>query len=155
MKRLITALMLIGSIEARAGDYLTLGFGPSVDGETNPKMAALGYEKTWGEFSLYPHCGAMFEAQINGWCAIVPGVHVETTSGIFTRVGVGPSLFQHTDDRLSSNFEFNISFALGFIQGPVIVGIEGDHFSNAGLPIVNPNPNLGSDHILLLIEIGF
>jgi hypothetical protein len=145
------AVILVGH-RAHAGDYVTLAFGPSVDGTTNPKLAAAGYEKTWGEFSIYSHCGALFEDPINPFCAVVPGVHIETVSGIFTRVGVGPALFTHTNSRLSSRPEFNISFALGLVQNGFIVGLEGDHFSNGGLPLASPNPNLGDDHVSLLVE---
>ena len=130
-------------------DVGTIGFGPSVDGTTNPKEFALGYEKTWGEFGLFTHCGLLFESETNGYCAIVPGVHIQTLSGIFVRAGVGPAYVINTDARISSHFNFNIDFMLGFYQGPAFFYGEAGHLSNAGLT----PPNLGDDH--LLIGIGW
>lgn len=152
---LMVLCLLACSRDGRAADdtKMTLGFGPSVDGQTNPKMFAAGLENDWGNFALYTHCGALFESPFNPFCALVPSARVQTPDGMFIRMGVGPAWFAHSDSRLSSHYEFNISAAWGYYQGTVEMGLEADHFSNAGLPIANPNPNLGSDHIL--IYLGF
>lgn len=142
----LSPILLLCQSQARA-DNLSIGFGPSLDNNTHPQMLTIGHEKIWGEFSVYTHCGAMFESPWNPWCAVVPSVHIESTSGIFTRAGVGPALFGYTDDRLSSHFNFNISWTVGLTQNGWEAGLEADHFSNAGLwP-----PNLGSDHLCLVI----
>lgn len=135
---------------AHADDIVTIGFGPSLDGTTNPKELALGYEKTWGELSLYTHCGALFESETNGYCAVLIGVHIETPAGVFTRLSVGPAYVLHiSDPRISSNLNANIVAALGVYQGPAFGGLEFGHISNAGaVP-----PNLGDDHGL--VQIGW
>lgn len=129
----------------RADDIVHVGFGPSLDGTTNPKEFALGYEKVWNEFSVFTHCGLLFESSTNGYCSIVPGVHIQTISGIFVRAGVGPAYVIHTSDRISSHLNANIDFMVGFYQGPAFFYAEGGHLSNAGwVP-----PNLGDDHVLV------
>lgn len=143
----LTAFVL--SSVAHADDIVHIGFGPSLDGTTNPKELALGHEKTWGEFSVLTHCGFLFEAALNGYCAVVPGIHVETPSGIFVRAGVGPAYVINTNDRISSHVNANIDFMAGVYQGWGYIYGEGGHLSNAGFV----PPNLGDDH--LLIGIGF
>lgn len=149
MKMIFACLMLLISVPAFAVDHLTLAFGPSINGSVNPKMGAIGYEKVLGNLSLKAHCGAMFTEKWNPWCAAVVSARVETTSGLFMRTGVGPAYFGHTDDRHSSRGQFNISTAIGLVQNGFAVGLEHDHFSNAGLV----QPNLGSDHVCLVAEI--
>jgi len=149
MKYLVSILLLALSCPAFATDHLTLAFGPSLNGNTNPKMGIIGYEKVLGNLSLKAHCGAIFSALWNPFCALPISARVETNSGLFMRVGVGPAYFHHTDERLSSQWEFNISSAIGLTHDGFAVGIEHDHFSNAGLV----QPNLGRDHLLLVAEI--
>ncbi len=121
-----------------------------MNGATNPKLAQVGYEKVFDPGSLLVQCGAMFEESTNYACGVVLSARVQTSGGMFTRVGFGPAAIAHTDDRLSSIFEFNIQYALGFEQGGWDIGIIGNHFSNAGIwP-----PNYGRDFLGLLIEIG-
>lgn len=83
--KILALLLLAVSSFARADDIINVGFGPSLDGTTNPKEFAVGYEKTWGEFGIFTHCGLLFESDLNGYCAIIPGVHIETASGIFSK----------------------------------------------------------------------
>ncbi len=148
---LFLAIVLMPATCARADDIITVGFGPSLNGTTNPKEFALGFEKTWGEFSLYTHCGLLFEGETNGYCAVLVGVHIETPAGVFTRAGVGPAYVAHTSDRISSNVNANISVAVGVYQGPAFAAIEYGHLSNAGaVP-----PNLGDDHALAQIGYRF
>lgn len=134
---------------AKADDFIHIGFGPSLDGTTNPKEFALGYEKTWGEFGVFTHCGLLFESSTNAYCAALLGVHIETISGIFVRAGVGPAYVENISDRISSHWNANIDFMLGAYQGPAFFYAEGGHLSNAGLV----PPNLGDDH--LLVGIGW
>lgn len=145
-------LALLFSQFAFADDIGSIGFGPSLDGTTNPKELALGYEKTWGEFGLLTHCGLLFESDTNGYCAIVPGVHIETESGIFVRAGVGPAyVAKISNPRISSHWNANIDFAIGVYQGPAVAYIELGHLSNAGAVL----PNLGDDHALVGIGWKF
>lgn len=131
-----------------ADDIATVGFGPSLNGNTNPKEFALGYEKTWGEVALYSHCGAIFEQLTNGYCSTGLGVHIETPSGLFTRATVGPAyVLKISEPRLSSHWNANIVFAIGAYQGNAFFDVEYGHLSNAG---VVP-PNLGDDHALAQI----
>lgn len=149
MKWLLALLILLAT-EARA-DHLIFSFGPSLNGGSSPKLATVGYEKLWDTTSLVMSCGALFEGDTPlAMCSIVPSVRVQTISGIFTRVGIGPAILSRTDDRLSSQFEFNIQYAIGITQSGWDVGLIGNHFSNAGLwP-----PNYGRDFLGLLVEIG-
>jgi hypothetical protein len=140
----VIILACLSSIAA-ADDLGTIGFGPSLDGTTNPKELALGYEKIWGEIGIYTHCGLLFENETNGYCAVVPGVHIETLSGIFVRAGAGPAYVLHTDNRISSHWNVNVDFALGVYRGSAYAFLEGGHISNAGLV----PPNLGDDHGLI------
>lgn len=136
---------------AKADDIVTVGFGPSLNGNTHPQEFALGYEKTFGELSIYTHCGAIFEQETNGYCAVVLGVHIETPSGIFTRAGVGPAYVLRTSDRLSSHGNANIVVAVGVYNGHAFGDLEYGHLSNAGLV----PPNLGDDHALAQIGWRF
>lgn len=162
MKKYFLAFLFLLSVQVIAGalgfltskafadaDHITVAFGPSVNGNTNPKMGAVGYEKVLGNLSLKAHGGAVFSAPWNAFIAAVVSARVETPSGLFMRTGVGPAWFAHTDERLSSRGEFNISTAVGLVQDGFAVGLEHDHFSNAGLV----PPNLGSDHVCLVAEI--
>jgi hypothetical protein len=151
LRLLVPVFLFFGSMTVHADDIVTVAFGPSLDGTTNPKEFALGYEKTWAELSLYTHCGAIFEADLNGYCAVTVGVHIETPSGLFTRATVGPAYVARMNERLSSHFNFNLVFAVGAYQGPAFFDIEAGHLSNAGLwP-----PNLGDDHALAQIGYRF
>lgn len=147
--KLFLAFLMLFSVPAFAVDHITVAFGPSINGTTNPKMGAIGYEKVLGNLSLKLHCGAIFSEKWNPWCALPISARVETASGLFMRTGVGPAFFKMTDERLSSRWQFNISTAVGLVQDGFAVGLEHDHFSNAGLV----PPNLGSDHIMLIAEI--
>jgi hypothetical protein len=137
------------TVQSSSSDIIHVGFGPSLDGTTNPKEFAIGHEKVIGEFGLLSHCGLLFEGELNGYCAIVPGVHIETLSGIFVRAGVGPAYVLHTSDRISSHWNANIDFMLGFYQGWGLIYAEGGHLSNAGFV----PPNLGDDHLLIGIGV--
>ncbi len=148
MKRLSFIFLFLFS-SARA-DHIDIDFGPSMNGATNPKLAQVGYEKVFDPGSLLIQCGAMFEESTNYECGAVLSARVQTAGGMFTRVGFGPAAISHPDDRLSSIFEFNIQYALGFEQNGWDIGIIGNHFSNAG---ITP-PNFGRDFLGLLIEIG-
>jgi hypothetical protein len=143
------AVALLCSVSARADDIVSLGFGPSLHGFDKPKELSLGYEKTIAELSIYTHCGAIFESNLNGYCSIGVGVHIETPSGVFTRATVGPAYVMRINDRVSSHLNANIVVAVGVYQGSALFGIEFGHLSNAGwVP-----PNLGDDH--LLAQIGY
>ena len=131
-------------------DHLDLNFGPSLNGATNPKFAALGYEKVFDPGSLLLDCGGMFESPIVGMCSLVLSARVQSASGVFVRLGAGPGVITRTDDRLSSPFEFNLQGALGFTQDGWDVGLGYRHYSNAGLV----PPNFGRDFWGALIEIG-
>ncbi len=151
MKSLLTAFVILyvcacTARVARADDIGYLSFGPSLDGTTNPKELALGFEKTWGELGLLTHCGLLFESGTNGYCAVPIGIHIETLSGVFVRAGVGPAyVFKISDPRISSHWNANIDFMMGFYQAWAFFFFEGGHISNAG---VVP-PNLGDDHALI------
>jgi hypothetical protein len=131
-------------------DHVVLAFGPSLNGGTNPKMAQLGYEFLFDHSSLLTSCAAMFESETNGWCSAVVSARVQTSGGMFTRVGVGPAAIFHTDDRLGTIPEFNIQYALGFEQDGWDIGIIGNHLSNASLW---QGVNQGRDFAALLVEI--
>lgn len=147
--RLLATLFLLFAASAHA-DHIDISFGPSMNGNTNPKLVTLGYEKVFDPGSALVSCGAMFEDSTNFECSGILSARVQTTGGMFSRIGFGPSFITHTDDRLSSIFEFNIQYALGFEQGNWDIGVIGNHFSNAGIwP-----PNYGRDFLGLLIEVG-
>src|SRR3990167_6568070 len=138
--RLCLALLLLAS-SASADDRIITSFGPSLNGGTNPKYLALGYEKAFDHLSVIGQCSGIFASPAIAACSLVLSVRVETLDGIFARIGVGPGLISRTDDRLSSRGEVNIRYALGIDQGGWEVGLEGTHWSNAGwVP-----PNLGRD----------
>lgn len=143
----VLVLLLAWRAPAHADDLVTVGFGPSLNGTTNPKELALGYEKTWSELSLYNHCGAIFQDPLNGYCAVTVGVHIETPSGLFTRATVGPAYVMRLNDRISSHWNANIVVAVGVYQGQAFFDLEYGHLSNAGFV----PPNLGDDHALAQI----
>jgi len=149
MKKWIFALAFLAASTAHA-DNLSIAFGPSLDGDTHPHMLAVGHEKILGEVSIFSHCGIMFGSPWNPWCAVVPSVHIETLSGIFTRAGVGVAYFARTDDRVSSNVNANISWTVGLTQNGWEAFLEADHFSNGGLKPPNP----GSDHVCLGVAVS-
>jgi hypothetical protein len=127
-------------------DDLVLSFGPTLNGNTNPKMAGIGYEFILGdEVSLMPECRGIFNSPLNGACALVLSARVETASGLFMRLGAGPAWVFRTDDRVSSNFNFNLQGVIGIAAKGWYLGAGYWHYSNAGLPIAYPNPNLGRD----------
>jgi hypothetical protein len=141
--KLLTVIMtlFLAPNLAWAEDQLVIGFGPSLNGGTNPKALFLGDAHTWGEFSLISRCALLFEGETNGWCSVVAAVHIETPSGILVSMGVGPAWVIHTDDRISSNLNANIHAMVGAIQSGYAGGACYDHISNAGaVP-----PNLGRD----------
>lgn len=148
MKKLALLAILFSTLAY--ADHIDLSFGPSLNGGTNPKFAALGYEKVFDPGSLLLECGAMFAGPPIGMCSLVLSARVETPTGLFVRMGVGPALVTRTDDRLSSIGEFNIQGAIGFSQGGWDIGLGYRHYSNAGLV----PPNFGRDFWGGLIEIG-
>jgi hypothetical protein len=133
-------------------DGIWLGFGPSWDqGKTNQKILKLAYEKTWKELSVISECGVWSDDIWVKLCDMNVGVRVETTNGVFARLGVGPSYLSHTDDRISTNFEFNLQGAIGIQQDHWGAGVKGDHYSNAGMK----QPNDGRDFIGMFIAYFF
>ena len=140
-------------IQCVRADSLVISGGPTLNGNTNPKMAGIGYEYTFGEGSLVGECRGIFSEKINGACGLVLAARVETLSGLFMRLGAGPAWYFRTDDRVSSNFNFELMGCVGVVSNGVILGVCYIHYSNAGLPIVDPNPNLGRDFIGALVQI--
>lgn len=131
-------------------DHVVLSFGPTLNGNTNPKMAGLGYEHTFGAGSLLPECRAIFSSEMNGACELVLSARVETPSGLFMRLGAGPAWVIRQDDRVSSHFNFNLQGALGLTHNGWDLGVGLTHYSNAGLwP-----PNEGRDFLGALIGVG-
>lgn len=146
----VVIMLFAWSGKANADSHLVLSFGPTLNGNTNPKMAGLGYELSLGrESSLLAECRGIFSDPINGACALVISARVETSSGLFVRVGAGPAWVFHTDDRVSSNFNFNLQGVVGVVAGGMIIGGGYFHYSNAGL--TPPNP--GRDFIGPVVEI--
>ncbi len=141
------AFLLGGIRHARASDHLVVSFGPTLNGNTNPKTAGLGYEYGFGEASLLAECRGIFSEQLNGACGVVFSAAVETLSGLFVRVGAGPAWVFRTDDRVSSNFNFDLQAMVGATSGKNRLGACYIHYSNAGLPLADPNPNLGRDFL--------
>ena len=137
--------VLCAAIKSAHADHLTAGFGPSLNGNTNPKYFSLGYEDMFSQSgSLLFQCGIFFEDVANvGNCSAVLSLRVQTPSGLFMRIGAGPGAITRTDDRLSSILEANIRYALGVTAFGCDVGFEGSHWSNAGFV----PPNLGRDFI--------
>lgn len=130
-------------------DGVLLSFGPSVDaGKTNQKIIKLAYEKDWKELSLITECGAWSDDIWVKLCDMNVGVKAETTNGVFGRIGVGPSYLSHTDDRISTPFEFNLQGEIGIQQDHWAVGVKVDHYSNAGIK----QPNSGRDFLDAFIE---
>ncbi len=130
--------------------HVVLSFGPTLNGNTNPKMAGIGYEHVWHEASLLAECRGIFSAEINGACAVVLSARVETLSGLFIRVGVGPAWYFRIDDRVSSHLNANLQGVVGLTSNGWAVGAGYWHYSNAGLV----PPNLGRDYIGPVVEIG-
>ena len=137
-------------IRAAHGDSAVLSFGPTLNGNTNPKMAGIGYEHTWANASLLAECRGIFSSPINGACGLTLSARVETSSGMFIRVGAGPAYYFRVDDRVSSNWNANLQGAVGLTQGGWAIGVLWVHYSNAGLV----PPNLGRDFIGPVVEIG-
>lgn len=131
-------------------DHLVFSFGPTLNGNTNPKMAGVGYERVWNESSLLAECRGIFSSDLNGACALVFSARVETLSGLFMRLGAGPAWYFRRDDRVSSNFNFNLQGAIGLTHNGWDVGAGYFHYSNAGIW----GPNLGRDFLGALIEVG-
>ncbi len=147
MKFIALAFLLIGSI-AQANS-VNLGFGPSLNGSTNPKSAKLGYELDLTDaFSFTASATGIFEPKMIGAFSLVASAKALTPSGMFLRIGFGPGVITSTDDRLSSIPEFNIVYATGLASESVEGGIEGNHWSNAGF---FGGPNLGRDSALLFL----
>lgn len=154
---LSVVIVLLALRPASAADHLVLSFGPTLNGNTNPKMAGVGYELSWSEASLLAECRGIFSDPINGACSLVVSARVETASGLFVRVGAGPGWVFRTDDRVSSNFNFNLQGVVGVVSSQsLIIGAGYWHYSNAGLPVTgdSPNPNLGRDFIGPVVEIA-
>lgn len=134
---------------------LVLSFGPTLNGNTNPKMAGIGYEYITGdETSLMAECRGIFQSDFNGACALIISARVETPSGLFMRIGAGPAWVFRTDDRVSSNFNFNLQAVMGLAMHGWYLGAGYWHYSNAGLKLADPNPNLGRDFIGPVVAIN-
>jgi hypothetical protein len=147
----IQAVSLLLPSSGHPADHLVLSFGPTLNGNTNPKMAGVGYELSWSEASLLAECRGIFSDPINGACSLVLSARVETVSGLFMRVGAGPGWVFHTDDRVSSKFNFNLQGVVGVVSSQdLVIGAGYWHYSNAG---ITP-PNLGRDFIGPVVEIG-
>lgn len=130
-------------------EHLVLGGGPTLNGNTNPKYASLGYEWLFRDLSVLAECRGIFSEQFNGACSLVFSARVETVSGLFMRLGVGPAWYFRVDDRVSSNLNANIQGCAGITSGGVDVGGCLSHFSNAGwVP-----PNLGRDFVGPVVAI--
>ncbi len=129
--------------------HLVLSFGPTLNGNTNPKMASVGLESVWNESSLLAECRGIFSEELNGACEIVFSARVETLSGLFVRVGAGPAYYFRTDDRVSSNWNASLQAVVGLTQRGYDIGVGYFHYSNAGLK----PPNLGRDFIGPVVEI--
>ncbi len=132
------------------GSDLSISFGPTIDGTIGTqKVFMLGYEMQDGPLSLLLESGGWNEP---GGFAIFgganAGLHIVAPSGMAMRAGFGPSLISQTDDRLSSLFEFHIQMKIGLEHDGYGVGLQGDHFSNAGIVL----PNLGRDIVSLYIQ---
>jgi hypothetical protein len=133
-------------------DHLVLSFGPTLNGNTNPKHASVGYEfplSSAGEAVLMPECRGIFSEGFNGACELVLSARVETQSGLFMRLGAGPAWYFREDDRVSSHFNFNLQGAIGLTASGLDLGIAYIHYSNAGLW----GPNLGRDFLGVVIEL--
>lgn len=141
------AFLLLGVRHASASDHLVVNFGPTLNGNTNPKTAGLGYEYGVDELSILAECRGIFSEKINGACGLVFSAAVETPSGLFISLGAGPAWVFHTDERVSSNFNFELRGMVGFTAGKSRLGGCYTHYSNAGLPLADPNPNLGRDFL--------
>lgn len=141
---LATAIVLtmIFGCQAEA-DTVSIAFGPSMDGGTNPKYGSLEYEKDWGEFALVFNATGVFAGPAFAIISVVPSVKAVTSSGLFLRGGVGPAYTTAQSDRLSSPAQINIEMAGGLYDERVELGAKGDHWSNGS--IVGGGPNLGAD----------
>lgn len=150
---ILTLLPLLLAPALSQADVIgSVAFGPSLDGTTNPKEFALAVEKTWSEFGVLVNCGLLFESETNGYCSIVPGVHIETESGIFVRAGAGPAyVAKISNPRISSHWNVNINLSIGVYRGPAFAFLNAGHISNGGAV----GPNLGDDHGLVGIGWRF
>ncbi len=147
-KSLIAALLI--SSNAHAG-LLLLSFGPTINGTIGEKkVLTAGYEYNWGAPSLKLDAGTW---NVNGGMAFYGalnfGVHVISSGGLTTRIGFGPAVISQTDERLSSNFEFNIQARIGLNMGGWEAGLNALHLSNAGIKL----PNLGRDIVGIYIGV--
>jgi hypothetical protein len=138
---ILTGVALLASLCA---DWLVdahgaeLAFGPSLDQPRAAKKALhLSYPATP---ILNLGAGVVTESGATLYADANLGVHVVTPAGLAGRIGFGPALFSRTGDRLSSVFNFHIQARGGLCANGFEVGMQFDHFSNAGL--VPPNPGL-------------
>jgi hypothetical protein len=139
----LTALWCLNT-QAALSPQLNLSFGPSLDGTPGTKKAfLLGIEQNWGGPSLEVEGGTWNElnGSFTGYVGANVGVHVVTPDGFSVRVGFGPSFITQTDDRLSYQFEFNLSARLGYEYKGWGAGGCVRHWSDAGIV----GPNLGFD----------
>lgn len=141
-------LMVCAWPKKAKADQLVLSFGPTLNGNTNPKMAGVGYELFGKYNSLLIECRGIFASELNGACGLTLSARVATPSGMFVRVGAGPSWYFRKDDRVSSNLNANIQGAVGLFQDGWAIGLLYVHYSNAG----TVPPNLGRDFIGPVVE---
>ena len=145
-------LAFLAAFPARA-DQINIGFGPSMDGGTNPKFGTVQYEHDWGSFALIGSVTAIFEDPILWTGSLIPSAKVVTPGGVFVRVGLGIGFVSRTDDRLSSIPQFNPEMALGLSNDRFEVGGKGDHWSNGS--VLGGGPNLGRDTLQLYLGVKF
>lgn len=113
-------------------------------------MLALGYEHALGAPSLKLDAGTWnVPGGMAFYGALNIGVHVVAESGLTARIGFGPALISHPDDRLTGHFQFNIQARLGLNMGGWETGLQALHLSNAGIAL----PNLGRDVVSIYIGI--
>jgi hypothetical protein len=152
MKALLAVLIFALPISAHAGEHsLSLSFGPTINGTIGAKKAlALGYEHNWSGPSVLLTAGTWnADGGMAFYGSVNLGVHVAAPSGLMARIGFGPAAISQTDDRLSSIGEFHIQARAGLELARWSVGLQFDHFSNAGIV----PPNLGRDIVALYIGI--
>ena len=142
---IVFAILLFFRKEGQCSDSILLNFGPTLNGNTNPKTAGIGYEIRFNESSVIGQCRGIFSEQLNGACSALYSASIITPGGVLLRIGAGPAWVFRTDDRVSSHFNFNLEAMLGFTAGKSAIGACLVHYSNAGLPLADPNPNLGRD----------
>ena len=148
----IGALIIFWGHNAHA-DSVNIGFGPSMDGDTNPKYGSIEVEKDWGDFALVGNLTGIFAGPAFAVVSIIPSIKVVTPSGLFLRGGVGPAYTTQVNDRLSSPAQINIEMAGGLWNPMGEVGVKGDHWSNGS--IVGGGPNLGADTLQAYLGVHF